>query len=167
MDRSSKILMGVFGILLIGSIGMSYYRYIVVHDYVITAEVYCDPRVERCFMSVCDTSDETAECTGDPEEDTSYYKIVQRNAQHIPSCDPMTADCAASVCRIDEEECDIELCDVTIDPEAMCSDPDTYQAMQDEKISDEDEMVIDALDRENGSDTGDTADTQSMPGEDQ
>lgn len=156
MERKSKILLGAFVLLLVWSIGMSYYRYMVIHDYIIKIEAYCDPSAEVCFVRSCDTEDETAECTGNPEEDTAYYKIVTRNAQYMPACDPMNADCPVSVCREDEEGCSVEQCDVAADPEAVCSNPEEYRAMQAELLLEntpDEDVTNEGSDMEDGTNT--------------
>ncbi len=128
MDQKSKIFFVVFFLLIAGSIGAAYYRYFVVRDYMITAQAECDPYTEACFVAVCDPS--AAECTGDPEEDTSYYKEISRNARHIPLCDPTDEGCTALICPEGEEDCTVTLCDVdTVSDGAVCNDPVAYAAL--------------------------------------
>jgi hypothetical protein len=125
MDKKSKILFLVFGLLLAGSLLATYYRYIVVKDYVIEAQVNCDPLTEQCFVVVCDP-EMGEECSGNREEDTSYYKILHRNARHIPACNPEAPDCPVTACQVGEEGCFVILCDPSVEG-ATCSDPETYQ----------------------------------------
>ena len=142
MDKKSKILFLVFFLVLAGSIFLTYYRYMVVRDYIIEAEVSCDPMVESCFVYVCDP-ESGEECTGDPEQDTSYYKLLHRNAKNIPLCDPEEADCLAAVCQPGEADCQVTLCDSTGAEDVTCSDPETYQMEHPlSEESDEDPMVF-------------------------
>jgi len=124
MDKKSKILFLVFFIVLAGSVLVTYYRYIVIKDYIIEAQINCDPMAEACFVSVCDPEN-GEECTGNPEEDISYYKILHRNAKYIPLCDPQAADCPVASCQSAEEDCLVTLCDASME-DAVCSDPDIY-----------------------------------------
>lgn len=126
MDKKSKIFFLVFFLLIAGSVAATYYRYIVARDYIIEAEADCDPYTEACFTYVCDP-EAGEECTGDPVEDTSYYKLIHRNAKNIPLCDPAEEGCEALVCPPDEEGCEIVFCDPAIAEEGMvCTDPAAY-----------------------------------------
>lgn len=109
MDKKTKILFSAFGVLIILSVAASYYRFMVLHDYLVQAEVDCDPSAESCFVWECDPVND--ECTGDPEEDTWYYKIAYRNAKNIPSCDPLSEACEQFTCPMGgEAECTEVLC---------------------------------------------------------
>ncbi len=113
-------------------------------DYIIEAEVDCDPTVETCFIYECDP--EAEECTGDPEEDIWYYKIMKRNAANIPLCDPADENCQALVCWEDEKDCEEILCtEETIEEGQVCNDPEQY--LLDNPVE-EDEIECDPLDEE-------------------
>jgi len=126
MDKKSKIFFFVFFLLIVSSIAVTYYRFMVQRDYMIQAEADCDPYTESCFVYVCDP-EAGEECTGDPVEDTSYYKLIDRNAKNIPLCDPADETCTALVCGEGEADCSYTLCDpaTATDGEA-CNDPITY-----------------------------------------
>lgn len=110
MDTKSKILFSFLGILIVLSVSASYYRYMVLHDYLVEAHVDCDPSLEICFVWECDPETE-GECTGDEEEDTWYFKIAHRNAKNITSCDPQDEECQQFQCPEEgEEACDEVLC---------------------------------------------------------
>jgi len=113
----------------------------VVRDYIIEAEAPCDPYSESCFVYVCDP-EAGEECTGDPEEDTSYYKVIHRNAKNIPLCDPNDEDCEALVCPVGEADCEISLCDPEMEEDIECSDPVVYteeHPIEEEVIDEESE----------------------------
>ena len=127
--RSEKIFFLVFILLIVGSIGVTYWKIMVKRDYVIVAQADCDPYEEECFVHICDPSpDADGEwCTGDPEEDTWFTKNISRMAYNIPDCDPNDEDCAALVCEEGEADCSYELCDGTNVPEGdTCNDPAQY-----------------------------------------
>ena len=125
MDTKSKIFFVAFFIIIAGSVFATYYRYVVLRDYIIEAEADCDPYSESCFIYVCDP-EAGEECTGDPEEDTSYYKTIHRNAKNIPLCDPNDEACEALTCPAGEADCEISLCDPEVEEDIECSDPVTY-----------------------------------------
>lgn len=157
MDRKSKIFFVVFFLLIVGSIGATYYRYFILRDYMITAQADCDPYTEHCFVYVCDPSAE--ECTGDPEEDTSYYQNISRNASNIPLCDPADEECEALVCPAGEADCTVMLCDVdTVSEGEVCNDPVVYTSLHPEEEETEELMEgeeADGEDEEGGVDSED------------
>jgi hypothetical protein len=123
MSKSSKILLALAIILLAVSISASYYRYVVLHDYIIKVEIDCDPSTENCFIYTCDSEEE--ECTGNPEEDTWYYKNFYRNAKYLPDCDPYNSnECAAFECGENELGCYEEVCS----GDETCTHPDDFRA---------------------------------------
>src|SRR3989344_4651117 len=147
MDKKSKIFFLVFFLLIVGSVAATYYRYVVARDYIIQSETDCDPYTEACFVYVCDP-EAGEECTGDPIEDTSYYKLINRNAKHIPSCDPAEEGCDVWVCPPGEADCSFTLCDeAAAEDGAVCNDPIAY-SLQNPVIEDGaagnaiDELVI-------------------------
>lgn len=126
MDKKSKIFFLVFFLLIVSSIAVTYYRFMVQRDYMIQAEAECDPYTESCFVYVCDPATETT-CTGDPVQDTSYYKLIDRNAKNIPACDPADETCTALVCGEGEADCAYTLCDpATAKDGEACNDPVAY-----------------------------------------
>jgi hypothetical protein len=129
LDRKSKILFVILGVLIAGSITVTYWRYMVKHDYIIQAQAECDPETEKCFVWQCDpeSMEDGVKCTGVPENDIWYYKIIRRNAKNIPSCDPTGDDCTALICPLDEKDCSEELCTPENVPEGEeCNDPVKY-----------------------------------------
>ena len=130
MDKKSKILIWVFVILIIGAVGVTYWRIMIKKDYVIQSQVDCDPYTEKCFIWECDPAStvEGEKCTGDPETDIWYYKIAERNASRIPLCDPAKDEtCLPFLCEPGEIDCSETVCDLAniADGEA-CTDPEQY-----------------------------------------
>lgn len=176
MDRKSSILIIVFFLVLAGSIGATYYRVAVARDYTIIGQIDCDPTTEKCFIYECDP--ETEECTGDPEEDTWYYKKINRQAFNIPLCDPNDENCEALVCPEGEEDCSETLCsDQTIDEGEVCSDPDEYNAThpEEEEAECEDPSGVEAggdeecesEDAETGEEEGDISEDEEADSEEE
>jgi len=129
LDRKSKIFFVIIGLLIVGSVAVTYWRYMVRHDYIVQAQTDCDPETENCFIWKCDPTStvEGEACTGDEEMDIWYYKIIRRNAKNIPLCDPNDEDCAALVCDPGEKDCLEELCSDENVPEGeTCNDPVQY-----------------------------------------
>jgi hypothetical protein len=109
MDIKSKVLLILLSFLVIVSISASYYKYLVLRDYVIEVSVDCDPSTETCFTYLCDPAFE--ECTGNPDEETWYYKILFRNAYNFPNCDVDTdPECNLYSCPDGELGCEELLC---------------------------------------------------------
>lgn len=152
MDTKSKILFGIFGILIVLSVSASYYKFMVLHDYVVQAEVDCDPETESCFVWQCDP-EVADECTGNPEEDIWYFKIAHRNAKNIPYCDPNDDSCLAFQCPENgEDECDEVLCSTdTLDEYAIdgiCTNPEDFVAFSSDEdvLTDEENATVETLD---------------------
>lgn len=131
MDKKSKILLGVVFLLIVASIGATYWRIFVKKDYVIENQVDCDPTVDKCFIWKCDPASTTEgeACTGDPEKDIWYYQIAKRGAANIPMCDPDKDEtCDPWTCAEDEKDCSQTFCDETTKEEQRteCNDPVQY-----------------------------------------
>lgn len=103
--------MVLFGLLCL-TIASSYYKYLVLKDYIVESETSCDPYNETCYVKHCDNSEKGA-CTGNPDEDISYYKIEYRNARNIIctgdndcdfSCTESEKDCGEVACTADDSE---------------------------------------------------------------
>lgn len=119
----------IIGLLIAASVAVTYWRYMVKRDYIVQAQTDCDPETEKCFIWKCNpASDVEGEaCTGDPEADIWYYKIVRRNAKNIPLCDPNDEECTALVCTEGEAGCSEDLCTPENMPEGeTCNDPQQY-----------------------------------------
>jgi len=133
MDKKSKIFFWAIGFLIIVSIGVTYWRIMIKKDYIIEAEVDCDPSIGACFIWECDpnSTEEGEACTGDPEEDIWYYSLAHRKAVNIPMCNPETEeDCDPFDCAEGEGDCEIITCNEenAVKYEVECSDPQIYNA---------------------------------------
>lgn len=130
LDRKSKVLFIVIAFLIAGAITITFWRIVLKRDYIVQAQTDCDPTTENCFIWKCDPSstEEGEACTGDPETDTWYYKIVRRNAKNIPLCDPNADEnCDAYTCVPDEKDCSDDLCTPeNVSEGESCNDPVQY-----------------------------------------
>ena len=78
LDRKSKILFIVIGLLIVGSVAVTFWRYMIKKDYIVQAQTDCDPTTENCFIWKCDPNStvEGEACTGDAEKDIWYFVFV-------------------------------------------------------------------------------------------
>jgi len=99
MDKKSKILIIIVGLAIIASVSVSFYKYVIMKDYQIFAEMPCDPVIDNCFVR-------TAE-----DNSTSTYKLISRQASNIPLCNPVAdLGCRALLCEQNEPNCEITTC---------------------------------------------------------
>lgn len=93
----------------------SYYRFIVIHDYVVQYEGDCDPATQQCFVGC-----EDDECTV-----TYYYVDMHKYAPDVlAQCGPDVTGCAeASMCLPTDRECSVRYCTPeTVDDGEECDD---------------------------------------------
>ena len=119
------------------SLGFSFYKFYIVRDYIVYGHTECDPSINRCFVSECDP--ESGECSGNPEEDTEYYVLIEKNASQIAVCDPHTEECEALSCKPDEVGCKEYFCDEESakKEEVECSNPEDFQEEEEEGMEGE------------------------------
>lgn len=110
----------------------SYKKYFLERDYLITAEVACDPKQEICFVGHCDT--EIEEC----EEEVFYYKKIEGKAKSLPDCDPNYDDCPLLWCG---EEGNNACINVHCGVDDECSSPEDFRTGIDENKEDESEVL--------------------------
>ena len=130
-SREDKLLTRLFFVVLFGSIFFGFLRFVVFKSYYVEAGSDCDPETEICFVWQCDPESavEGEACTGDPENDVYYYKIIKKKANTVPACDPNEdEDCPQLTCAQGEDDCTEILCDEEnkVDQEAECNDPEQY-----------------------------------------
>lgn len=125
-SKRNIVLLTLFASVIVISVELSFLRFYVFRDYPIQSQIECDPTTEACFVYHCDATVE--ECTGDEVADTSYYKLIERNAKHIPLCNPVNEGCVPLECPDGEESCSITLCDASAEDGSECSNPEDYNA---------------------------------------
>ena len=99
--RSGNFFFLFFGLIILGSVFVTYYRIMIQKNYIIEAQVDCDPYEKACFIWECDPTSnvEGEKCTNDPEKDIWYYNLARRNASKIPLCDPALDENCAPIDR--------------------------------------------------------------------
>ncbi|MBU0999247.1 hypothetical protein KKG24_02995 [Patescibacteria group bacterium] len=121
--------------LLIIMIGIvSYYRFMVNHDYLVRYEGTCDPVTEKCFTG-CEDDD----CT----EMFYYSEMVKYAPDLYRECGDDITDCeAASICLSEDRECSVDYCDVDLD-DNICVIPvgKTDTSINDNIGSDEENLL--------------------------
>ncbi len=127
LSKRNIALLTLFALVVVISVGLSFLRFYVFRDYPIQSQIDCDPTTEVCYVYHCDATVE--ECTGDPVADTSYYKMIERNAKYIPLCNPANEECVPLECPDGEEGCLMTLCDASAEDGSECSNPEEYNAM--------------------------------------
>lgn len=100
------------------SIGSSYYRFVVKHDYVVSFHAVCDPYTQSCFV---DCGDE--EVAGACDHPSYYLKVTRHAAALLHTCgDKKVSQCeSAAVCGLDEVPCDMRYCETGEDCETLTS----------------------------------------------
>jgi len=98
MDTKSQYLLLIMGLIIIGSIVITYNRIVVLRDYEVLAYISCDPAREQCFVE-------------EDGDQTYYYKIIHKQAKYITPCDPNEGECLEPSCTVGEAGCSVEYCD--------------------------------------------------------
>ena len=109
MNRNTKIVLIIVGVAIFLSVGTTFYRYYVLRDYLVHAEVACDPQKENCFVRYC-TVDDWDPCDFLHVKYTRYYKIVAKLASNIPVCNQNKQQCAPLTCDPLEKNCQVITC---------------------------------------------------------
>ncbi len=115
MDKKNKILYTTASILILLVVVITAYKIFILHDYMISYEVACDPKIDTCYVYSC------VETTGDEnciDSEVEYYKIIERKASQSLMCEYNNLDC--SVCLENEINCQIITCDSSLE-ENTCS----------------------------------------------
>ena len=88
--------------LLILTIAATYYRFMIINDYIVFYEGECDPYENSCFVGC-----EDEECN-----EEYFYTKIERHASGIARlCDDDIVDCEfANMCTHEELQCRIEYC---------------------------------------------------------
>ncbi len=89
----------------------AYYRFVILHDYLVSYEIECDPYVSSCYIG----------CEDENCKSEYYYAIIEKYAYSLfTSCGSDVLECdQANICTQEEAECSIDYCDSLIS-EAEC-----------------------------------------------
>ena len=132
MNRKSKILLWIFILLILLSVSATFYKTVILQDFVVYNEIDCDPSSENCFVWTCNPVIDGADaCTRNPDDDTWYYKIAYRNAQNINLCNSEENEtCDPYACTEFENDCMQITCSnealIEYERDGKCSGPDYY-----------------------------------------
>ena len=85
-NKANIIFYTILILLILGSVGVTFYRIVILKDYQIVAQVSCNPIFEKCFVYECDPEYD-GECSENPEENISYYKNISKKANTIYLCE--------------------------------------------------------------------------------
>lgn len=100
--------------LLVIFIGVSFFRFIIKNDYLVTYEIDCDPSINSCFVGHDDETNEQY-----------YYSQITKYAPEIyEECGSDITDCEnANICLPNEPQCFIEYCEEDKFGINICSSP--------------------------------------------
>lgn len=109
----NKIFYAVMFLLIAVSVGVTYYKIVVLKDYQIVAQVSCNPATEKCFETICDpATDDTCTATSTP----TYYKNISKKANTIYLCEQTAEKLGCNeelFCTTGEPDCSYTFCDPT------------------------------------------------------
>lgn len=100
---------------IIASVVVSYFRFMVWHDYLVSYEGNCDPATESCFIG----------CEDDECNTEYYYTQMQKYAPDLyAECGADITDCEkASICLSEDRGCLKTYCDIKINEEGCAYNP--------------------------------------------
>jgi hypothetical protein len=111
MDRKNMWFFTIFGLLILATVVVTFFKYYVYKDFQITAEVSCNPATEVCFHYAGVTCAEgDTECVPAEAYD---YKIISKRAGNIYACEQTMEKIGCSKelsCLDGEEQCSYEYC---------------------------------------------------------
>lgn len=121
-NRGNKIFYIILFLFIVGSVGVTYYKIVILKNYQIVAQVSCDPTYEKCFVSECDpATDET--CSVDS---SITYKNISKKAATIYVCENTVEKVGCNEelsCTEGEKDCSYTFCDPTqLSDGEMCSE---------------------------------------------
>ncbi len=112
-SKGNKIFYILLILLILTSIGVTFYNIVILKNYQIVAQTSCDSTTEKCFKTVCDpATDDT--CPTNVEEQTTYYKNISKKASLILLCEnsPEKLGCNQELsCVSGEQSCFYTYCD--------------------------------------------------------
>jgi len=112
----------VFFILILISIGVTFYKVVILKDYQIIAETSCDPQTDTqaCFAREEQVATTTPEGILSTTTEISYYKQISKQAMSISQCEESAEKngCTEELsCTEAEKNCSYTYCDEKSVPE--------------------------------------------------
>lgn len=102
-------------LLVVFSVSMSFVRFFVSYDYMVSYETDCNPETHSCFIG----------CEDDDCVDEYYYAVIEKYAKQLrQQCGKNIIGCeSAETCQIaDGNRCSIEYCDGEVEENVCTND---------------------------------------------
>ncbi len=113
-DKKNRIFYIVMFSLIILSVAVTFLKIVILKNYQIVSQVSCDPKIEKCFMSICDpTTDEACSAASSTTERITYYKNISKKAETIFLCEQTTEKIGCNEelsCTTREKDCTYSYC---------------------------------------------------------
>ncbi len=113
--KGNKIFYTILVLLIAISVGVTFYKIVILKDYQIVAQVSCDPATEKCFVYECDAAVDGV-CSENPAENISYFKNISKKANNIYLCEKTSERIGCNEelsCTEGEADCTYTYCDPT------------------------------------------------------
>ena len=109
-------------------VSASYYRFMVIKDYMVRYEGPCDQYTESCYIG----------CEDDECSEQYFYTEITRHANDIYSlCGEDITDCeAANTCSPIDRECSVAYCDLDIERDACETISEVDRSTSSDNLSD-------------------------------
>ncbi len=134
MSKNKILMLSIFALILL-SVVFTFVRMFITQNYIIEAQIECDPKVESCFVWFCDP--EEGECE-EPNE-PYFYKLIIKKAVNFDVCDLRDEDCEEPRCEKGELDCEVINCiPEEMEDGEVCSDEFGYE-METEEEGDSEE----------------------------
>jgi hypothetical protein len=125
---ANRIFYIILSLLILGSVGVTFWRIVIEKDYQIVAETSCDPVIEACYHyepEPCAT--DNYECLSLPPEEAYDYKMVSKKAASIYACEQTEEKTGCNdelSCLEGEADCSYTYCDpAALEEWEACSEP--------------------------------------------
>ena len=93
-DKYSRYLLLVICLLGLFFVIFDYYIFFIKDDYIVTKQISCDPKINSCFVSDCESNDPTC------DSKTTYMKIRVPSKYAGSDYDSLTCEENSSSCKI-------------------------------------------------------------------
>ena len=93
-SKKTKIVLWIIFSLFLASVAVNYYDFMIKGDYIVTRQVPCDPSVDSCFVSDCESNDPTC------DTETKYKKISAPSKYAGTDYEKMSCSQDNSICNI-------------------------------------------------------------------
>lgn len=103
-----KVFFIIIGILMVFTVFVVDYRYMIQMDYFVLLRVPCDPVSESCYQYSCDAEEE---CGDSSFPDTYFFKEIKKKAYLMKECVLHQEGCLEQSCAGLEDGCEERVCD--------------------------------------------------------